>query len=343
MTNESENKLLGEPYLKCVDSISGPFTVRRYFGADGMPVNVDVKFHQFSESQKAHRIVTEKHDDGVLTTYFEIDGKNLVPTSYKSSYVNTPLTISSKMEAFDDMGNLIKLIIYDENGNIRKSMRYDYENGVMRSRSAMGIDGNPVRSQDWEIESYGYYKLLTVLNENKDLISVRPINEFDQSSVFFDPYSSTPYVEWSFNKYMLENDFVYNGKMVKRAFIQPDYYFTFRQDEGVSSIKAAYIHLLDKKSPLYGDGGLKDGDRIIAIDGWKYSKDLSGLDQAWMSLQNKAIPHTVEVLRPSGGGLRKVTANIPKGYEGDLHAKYYVYNLSAAEAGMFETSVSNEK
>lgn len=339
---ESENKLLGEQYVKQIDSISEFVVVTRFYDEKDNPINVDIKFFEYSDPQKAHKIIKEKVDGDLLSSFFIASENGLKLSPYVSSNENTPLQITSKKEAFDDLGNRTKLIIYDENGNIRKSMMYTYKNGVMHSRSAMGIDGNPVRSDDWEIESYGYYKMLTVLNENNQLISVRAINEFDQPSVLYDPYRSKPYIKWSFNKYILPKSFTLSsGEPVNRAFVQPDYYFTFDDDKDLASYKVAYLHILDKKSPLYGK--LMDGDRIIGIDKWKYSKDLLGFDKAWLSMQDNNGGHSVTVLRPEDGILKRVVVEIPQEDVKNLNAKYYTFNLSAAEADMFEKVIYNEK
>lgn len=339
---ESENRLIGEPYVKQVDSISESVTITRYFDKNDNPINVDMKFNEYYDPQKSHKLVKEKIDGDLLTSFFYISENEIKQCPYISSRANTPLQISSKREHFDDMGNRTKLIIYDENGIIKKSMMYTYENGVMHSRSAMGIDGNPVRSDDWEIESYGYYKMLTVLNEDNKLISVKSVNEFDEPSILFDPFGDKPYIKWSFNKYMLPELFkLSSGESVSRAFVQPDYYFTFKEDKDLSPYKVAYVHLLDKKSPLYGK--LSDGDRIIGIDNWIYSKDLTGLDKAWLSLQDNNVNHSVTILRPEGKNLKKITVNIPKYRENNLNAKYYMFNLSKSEADLFTRSLNNEK
>ncbi len=132
-----------------------------------------------------------------------------------------------------------------------------------------------------------------------------------------------------------------SGESVSRAFVQPDYYFTFKEDKDLSPYKVAYVHLLDKKSPLYGK--LSDGDRIIGIDNWIYSKDLTGLDKAWLSLQDNNVNHSVTTLRPEGKISKKRTVNIPKYRENNLNAKYYMFNLSKSEADLFTRSLNNEK
>lgn len=332
----TEQQRFNEPYFKEIRKSEGQGSDITYYDAANRPVNHEVEFN--TGKQMVHQILEKERNEGKTTDYFMLDdGGNLRKVKYDGSLLGAT-AISSKWERFDENGNCIALIYFDEEGNIQKSMRYKYENGIQTERSAMGIDGTPVRSPDWEIEGYGYYNWKVLVNDNDMVISARSVNEFEEPSSYQDQGS---YLAYKMGKLAPETIFNVESDLWGRR-IFTDYYMTFVPDMSVGDNTVAYVQILDRQSPLYMDGsGLRDGDRIVALDGWKYNPSLSGFEAAWNRIRQSEGPHEFTILRPSGTGFetKKITIGNLKG--NDLKARYYGLKLNRSEEGRFEKALSN--
>ena len=339
----TERQDFNKPYFKEIRKTEGQKNDITYYDAENRPANHEVAFN--TGKQMTHKVIETEEKEGKTTEYFRInDAGSLEKVKYKGSLLGAD-SISSKWEKFDGSGNCIALIYFDEDGNIQKSMRYKYENGIQTERSAMGIDGTPVRSPDWEIEGFGYYNWQVLVNDHNMVISARSVNEFEEPSSYLDRDS---YLVYTMGKLDPETifDVNSNNKAVKEALwgrrLFTDYYMAFVPDSTVSNKAVAYVQILDKKSPLYADGGgLKDGDRIIALDGWNYNPNLSGLEAAWNRLRQAGGSHEFTVLRPEGSGFAKKKITIDNIKDNDLKARYYGLQLTQNEVGRFEKALSN--
>jgi hypothetical protein len=341
-TIENENKIANIAYQKTLKTVSGNTTITEFFGKNDLRINIKTN----DDTIRVHHIEQIKDGETIITKYFEFNGKNVVPIVYDCDEYSA-LSYPKKKETFDENGKLTSWIVYDNNDNIRKSMMYKYENGSMIERGAMGIDGNPIRSAEWEKDGYIYYKMHTVLNERNELISECITNEFDEYSAQVDPASkrntSDRYVKMSFSKYNLPEQFRINNQDVIRAVRRPDYYYTFVDSNYISNQKVAYLHIKSKASALY-KLGLKDGDRIICIDNWKYSASMQGFESAWESLYNQG-KHVIKVLRPKDNqSFEEIKRYVPQLTKAKYQTeRVYCYKLTPDEQQRFNISLTKIK
>ncbi len=341
-TIENENKIAKIAYQKTLKTVSGNKTITEFFGKNDIRINIKIN----ADSIRAHHI-EQIHDGGaIITKYFTFTDGKVVPIVYTCNEYSA-LTYPKKKETFDENGKLTSWIVYDNDDNIRKSMMYKYENGSMIERGAMGIDGNPIRSSEWEMDGYIYYKMHTVVNERNELISECITNEFDEYSAQVDPASkynnSDRYVKMSFSKYNLPEQFKINNQDVLRAVQRPDYYYTFIDSKNISDQKVAYLHIKSKASALY-KLGFKDGDRIIGIDNWKYSASMQGFESAWESLYSQGN-HVIKVLRPNDKQSFDVfKKDVPQLIKAEYQTeRAYCYKLTTEEQQRFNNSLNVSK
>ncbi|MCM1450032.1 MAG: ATP-binding protein [Clostridiales bacterium] len=345
--DETENRLTipAQPYKMKIDSINGNYTYSVFYGKDRQPINETIFFMEGYE-QPVHKIVTRVDSSEVYTDYYIVDNSGeIVPVTYdeQNGYIRS---VSSKYEAFDSQGNIIKLRLFDLEGNIHKSMMYGYKDGHRVSRSAMGIDDTPVRAPEWEQDAFGYYSIQLLLNDRNVLVGIRPVDEFMDNSIFYDPYPSghkSNYTQWVSHKAFLPDNVLYQvSDSIKvnanRASTTPEYIYYFADATDISHYTVPYLHLTSKESPLYA-AGMKDGDRIIGLDYWKYNPSLTGFDVAWESL-SKAGHHTVKVLRPQSDSLAVMSFDISiKAPGNNLHARTYNYSLTNTELNRFKQAL----
>lgn len=227
-------------------------------------------------------------------------------------------------------------------------MMYKYENGSMIERCAMGIEGNPIRSEEWEKDGFGYYKMCPIMNEFNDLIAFVVTNEFYEECAFYDPYSEqalkTNYIKMSFSRVEMPHNLTIKMKQVRPTAPKHCYVYTNDAANNISNQMVAYLHIKSKSSELY-KSGLKDGDRIICIDNWKYSASMQGFESAWESLYNQG-KHVIKVMRPKDKqSFEPIEREVPqlttsKGYKTE---RAYSYMLTTAEQQRFNNFLNYSK
>lgn len=137
------------PFHMKIDSIiSNTKIISHYYNLDGDPINFDD-----GENNPYHMVISFTNDSIEDFQYYKLTVDNeIVPINDEGSYFRLLRTI-------DKDGNTKKYQTFDCEGNILKSMMYYYNNGRLIGRAAMGIDGTPVRCDEWEEEGFLYYKM----------------------------------------------------------------------------------------------------------------------------------------------------------------------------------------
>ncbi len=114
------------------------------------------------------------------------------------------------------------------------------------------------------------------------------VNEWGEKSVLFDggSYWQTEYLNCKGLKFGYEGkEYDISGTYSQMNFVKPG---------DLSKYTVPYLHILDKRSPLY-QLGLRDGDRIVTCGQWKLGNSCGLLSKYWNSGNDG--PVTIKVLR----------------------------------------------
>jgi len=287
-----------------------------------------VETFQYARTNYHRKTVERRADGSLLSHFYDTDSLNN-PVKY-GDYDQVE-TYPVRKEMLDDDGNVLWYQLLDTDGRVLKSMMYFMQDGQVIGRAVMGVDGTPVRCPRWEIESYGYYKLYYNKDYTDQFAAVRPVDEWETASVFFDRYDDK-------HKYqrILYGDFRKDGYRMTNgrdtlAFPTPYYGTRLEAADNLSDISLPYLHILDRRSPLY-TAGLRDGDRIVGLGAWREGAADALLAAEWQRLRCETLP--VEVLRPEADGLRRIQLDSQLG--ADELEEYHIFRLTLAEAAQYD-------
>lgn len=326
VTVETLDDAAAGKYIVKVDTVSdNGSTVTAYYGRGGAAAEHEEYDDDLDPSHdghgliRYHRIRRDNLGDGVVRT-----------TLYAVSSAADMLYYSKERKADAD-GNTLNFRTYDADGRVIKSMMYFLQDGQRIARAVMGVDGTPVRCPNWEADVATYYKLYQATDINNNLTSVRPVNEFGDISFFgwenvcYDlKYISFKGIEVTIGGY-------------KREIV--DYgIFSWVNAEDMSSVSAAYLHILSKDSRLYKEG-LRDGDRIISLGRWRWGDAAGALAQEWAGMRRTGA--TITVARPDGTSFRTIQAVIiPGSSDAD---EYHLVRLTNDEYEQLRTYVKQSE
>lgn len=317
----SDNKI---PFHLKIDSIlSNSEAVSYYYSLDGEPINFDD-----GDNLPYHKIVSIKNDSIEDFKYFKLVSENdIEPLNGEGSYHRL-------LRKFDVNGNMKTEQKFDSNGNILKSMMYFYNNGRIVGRAAMGIDGTPVRCDEWEEEGFLYYKLLFNCDYKKNYCDFLAINEFDKPSAF----------QWN-GVYLRFNykNFINSTLVIKDALITTDLrtdtitgttsdalatsitltkdYWTYyiQADDALSQTEVVYVHCLTNDAPMYLIG-IKDGDICLSCGSWEMGRSLVHL---FYELKNSK---ELVVLRTNGESYQKISIPLRQ-INNDVLSKFHFHSM----------------
>ena len=114
------------------------------------------------------------------------------------------------------------------------------------------------------------------------------------------------------------------------VFLINDHYrqFVFKPDTTGTHTALPYLHILNRRSPLY-DSGLRDGDRIIRAGSWQLGQSSEALAAAWQQLEKEG--GTIIVRRPAAAGFQQYEATLPAASKQGIQAEYHILKLTQAE------------
>lgn len=303
-------------YLLRVDSLKPDCRITSYYGRNRIPINHAQL--QGKDTVKFHRLVASKSDKWETDEYYSYDSlaHRVVPSAAICYAYGSQLSVFRQERGTTDEGNRFYRL-YDAAGRVLKSMIYYNQNGQTVARAVMGVDGTPVRCPDWEAEGYAYYKLYYNKDFEGNYVSVAAVNEWEQPSVFFDPFSSR-YMTVSYKNY--QGSILELGKL-KTQIVKPFYQFTFESARGISSLSVPYLHVLSKSSPLYAEGGLRDGDRIVALGSWRLGQSETAFAAQWKLLADGPLP--MVVLRPTASSFVRLAKSVRTGSQPLAECHFY--------------------
>lgn len=297
-------------YIEQIDSIKLTYRSTTYT-SQGEKLNKRISVG--NDSLCVHKIITKEDvtkRNKIITNeyYFWDDKENKIDSLPKKVDKLSGKAISyfRRIEEYDNDGNITSLKLEDDKGKTIKSMMYFIQNGQQIGRAVKGIDGNPVRCDEWEEEGLLYYKLYYSRDFENNYSALTAVNEWEQRSSIYNGsiYVSEAYVS-------LKDNFVHvfdNKKDNKPIYKEKiEICNTYEQlvfapkDPELSLDEIPYIHVLSKNSKMYNNGnGVIDGDRIIAFENWKWKSgnSMKLFEDKWKNTVGKKDSLTLTVLRP---------------------------------------------
>lgn len=295
-TYDRKNK--ERPTLLQIDSSFNDYKSTSFFSTDNIPINIAA----YDSSILFHRQTITTEDNKKTTCFYSYDnstGKECRQVITKNKFGGVK-SYYKKVEVFDSDNNMTSYQIFDEEDHIVKSMMYFYQNGQQVARAAMGIEGTPVRSPEWEEEGFGYYKIYFAKDFSNNYSGITAVNEWEDPSIFYDgveqEYKQVDYGDFK-GWLMTKDNHAYD---ILNSYKQ----FVFNKDKNVTNSTIPYIHILDRSCSVYDSGkGLKDGDRLIKVGNWEWGQSTEKLATVWQRM--KKTPVEIEVLRPTKNGLER--------------------------------------
>lgn len=261
-----------------------------------------------------HRIVTRTYamknrGDSVVYEYYQFDGNTVIPLPTIIKERNErAISYHRRIERHDASGNLISLRLEEADGKIIKSMLYFFRNGRCIGRAAQGIEGTPVRCDNWEENGFLYYKIYFDRDFERNFTYLVAVDEWEnRSAIFINRRNKYPYL----NRLQFKGKYVavfdtdqdlqnFSNCKLSTPFFKQYEQVKFEDDPEISDTEIPYIHVLSKKSQLYDNKkGLRDGDRIIAFGKWKLGQPISTFRKEWDRVLKQDNTVLVTVLRPS--------------------------------------------
>lgn len=331
-----DDRLHGIAVMRADSTLPGR-TVTAWYDLAGKPA---------MHTEKEGYLVTSYHkkdvseaDGTTVKRYYRADSLGRVePAPTVLDRYGQAVSYFMREESYDPDGNLRSYRILDTDGHVLKSMMYFYQSGQAVGRSVMGVDGTPVRCPRWEEEGYAYYKLYYVKNFADTYVSVRPVDETETPSTFYDPYGAE-YLKVTYRDYRKEGYQLVKDQ--RRLDMKSPYFqFSFEPAGDVTDKTLPYLHILDKASALYA-AGLRDGDRIVALGSWRLGQSDAALAAAWERARGRET--TVEVLRPQGQGLVRLGKPVTISPAEAPLEEYHVLALSHRELTQFNDFISKLK
>lgn len=327
------------PLVKRVDSIRGNTIVSSIFAEKGRKINSRWFYDDIGVDSMLvfHKVIKTVEDNITKLLYYTYneDKDSIYPLPTVFGTFGEAVSYYKKEETVDRYGNVTRFRIYDADGRIVKSMMYFIQNGQQIGRAVCGIDDMPVRCGNWEEEGFSYYKIYVNKNSDNNYANIQSVNEWGDNSVLFDgtDYWETRYLDCK------GRTIFYNGQMysISNSYSQ----MNFVKPENLSGFYIPYLHILDKKSPLYKEG-LRDGDRIISCGRWTYGMDIQMLEQEWNSIGIKEC--SIKVLRPClNRKYTMVAAEMELIPACRPYAEYHVLALTDAEYELISEQIKKGK
>ena len=314
-------------YVVRVDSILGDTISTNWFGAGNMPLNYDDPADNTEAYHRKLSIRIQNDTTTIDTHYFIVTNDGC--QQRRPAHINSVGIASSwyrDIQTLDEDGNLLTIQRLDADEVVIKSMIYYYQNGQHVARAAMGVDGTPVRCPNWEEDGFGYYKIFYSVDFRGRFVSVSPVDEWNQHSLFYDPtIQGYQRVEFT-DMYGWETRAQDNNDV----FLINDHYrqFVFKPDTTGTSIALPYLHVLNRRSPLY-EAGLRDGDRITRVGSWQLGQPAEALATAWQLLTT--VGGRIIVRRPTSLGFEPFEITLHPTDADNLHAEYHILKLTNSE------------
>lgn len=301
------------PFHIKVDSIlSDAKAVSHYYNLDGEPINFDD-----DENCPYHKVVAFKNDSIEDFQYFKlVSGNNIEPLNDEGSYHRLVRTI-------DVDGNVKTYQKLDREGNILKSMMYFYNNGRLVGRAAMGIEGTPVRCNEWEEEGFLYYKMFFNRDFSGQYTDFMVTDEFSYPSLLRmgDDYINIKYGNFKGFSLDIENN---NLDALYGIIVDKNYWQYYAQTPtNISNLNMTYIHFLNQDNMLYY-GGVKDGDVIISCGPWNSGSNVEELKK--QMIKNKKFV----ILQQNNGKYQKKTITLADTPTDKDFASVHFHNMKSS-------------
>lgn len=314
-------------YLLKVDSTLADGSSTSFYGRDNRPINhvapieedVAFSYHRMRivrKGKKEERYFYVTQDDGT-------EGKApLIQDDWGKA-----LSYYCKVVVRDNEGNIVSYKKLDEEMRVVKSMMFFTLNGQVIGRAVQGVDGKPVRCQNWEEEGFLYYRIYYSKDYTDLYVRVRGVNEWGQHSIFnmsgesADGYRDIVYSEFKDKQLNDEN-------VIQRSYKQA----LQTEDTGISTFSYPFLHILDRKSPLYV-AGLRDGDRIVRFGTWTIDAGAMLLSSSWRQWTTSGNKVSIEVLRPdpASGTIERVSRQVTCTADGANLQEYHVARITNEE------------
>ncbi len=313
-------------YVKKVETVDGKRQVVSYYGRNNKKLNG--KWRKNSTETDSllvfHRMVKAINKNEIAEAYYCFDEKTNTVRPLLTH--NNSNVYYKKVTILDHDGLTSKYRTYDDHGNILKSMMYLVQNGKIIGRAVWGIDDKPIRCNKWEAEGYSYYKIYINSNNDNDYTNIMAVNEWGEKSVLFDgnEYWNTEYLNCRGLSFIYKNvKYKISGTYSQMNFVTP---------KDLSTYSIPYLHILDKRSPLY-QVGLRDGDRIIACGEWQFGMNSELLNKCW---NNKKQKISIKLLRVCGNKYEIIKKEIPSiGLH--MYAEFHELRLTQNEYLLLKT------
>ena len=312
VVTEIIDDIVNGTYSMMVDTLQdNGIRITAYYGQNKKPAFHSEYDEDIYDTICFHRIRRETVDKGVERTYL-----------YGISETDE-LKYHCKERTADADGHTLSFRTYDKQGTILKSMMNFLQDGQRIARAAMGIDGTPVRCPNWEVDGASYYKLYQSTDVDGNFTSIRPVNEFNETSAF-----------------MLENEYISIGYLNLEGItvstpggnikITGSYgQVIYDKADGISTMSVPYLHILSKEGSRLYEEGLRDGDRIMELGQWQWGASKASLPQEWSKMYTSGETK-MTVVRPKDSTYVTITVNITPDGRRDAE-EYHLLRLTNDE------------
>ncbi len=326
VTKEVLEDVYANKYLIKVDSTFKDGYSTSYFGRNNEPINYKVSMEE--DSITFHRKRCVIHENEELRYFYVFDGTEKKAPLIKTDW-GQAISYYCKEIKRNNEGQIVSYKKRDENNRIVKSMMFITMNGQIIGRAVEGVDGTPVRCNNWEEEGYMYYKIYYIKDFEDNFVGIQGMNEWGQSSVFYDP---TPNVGYQYVQYkdFKGYELILNSNRnveVIRSYKQ----YVLNPAENISNFNYPYLHILDEESSLY-KAGFKDGDRIVKFCNWSIGSSTTMLENEWNTTFSSGKNVKIEVLRPlPNGTVTRISKDVNCSQSSNDLQEFHVLALTTEE------------
>lgn len=237
-------------------------------------------------------------------------------------------------------GLLSKQYFFNADGDIVKSSWFGYdEYGSQTVQAVAGIDGNPVRCQEWDWSHMCYYQMSYLRdNTNTTYIALEGQDEFGDDA----------YVVYKGNLFSIEPRPIEQLTVRRNSSTEQRGLYlaqgTFVPIEKSDTKTVPFLHLTKRSGQMYTARSLdsnddksnhpKDGDVIIRIGSWHLYQSDAALDNEWNALELHG--GQIDVLRTDGQEYKKHSFQVNAG---DLGAHKHIMPIKQSQQARIEKAL----
>lgn len=268
--------------------------------------------NEFNDTLTYHEYRIRKHKDSVylVTTVTYLDSCGRLIDETKGDYAKRSTKTDRRI------GKPKTDYYYLANNDIYKSTWYDYDDyGRLIAQAVAGIDGDPVRSPNWDWDNWCYYKVALLKDKTKIVyVAMQGYDEFGDEA------------------YVIQNSAICKNRPMPLDDIQAgvQYIDNFREYNlglrlaqtqkieitGMNLVSVPFLQILKREGTMYKGRPYKgdrpegpkhpaDGDVLYRVGAWHLYQSEALLKNEWEKFSKQG--GDIEVLRAEGKGRKEGT------------------------------------